>query len=208
MQGVVDTSQVGEYTTVYTATDESENTTTITRTVTVVDTTAPELTLNPMDSTVPINAKLEETGVTIFDLSDTTMTIDSDLDLTTVGTYTIIYTVTDNSDNSSVIERIIHVYEPEPEVQFHLEDALTTIEVGSTYEDPGCTATINGETFNCSLEENTADTAIAGVYTVTYSVEYEGKTYTYNRYVFVYDVNDNGVQTLYYRKEQEEGVIL
>ena len=208
MQGFVDTSQVGEYTTVYTATDESGNTTTITRTVTVVDTTPPELSLNPMDSTVPINAVLEETGVSIDDLSTTTMIIDSDLDITTAGTYTIIYTVTDNSGNSSAIERIIHVYEPEPEVQFHLEDALTTIEVGSTYEDPGCTATIDGESFNCSLEDNTVDTAIAGFYTITYSVEYNGETYTYNRYVFVYDVDEDGQQSLYYRKEEEVGVLV
>lgn len=208
MQGLVDTSKVWIYTLLYTATDSSGNNTAIYRTVTVVDTTAPVLTLKSAITTIPVGQPFEDPGITIEEFTETSLTTNSDLDVSKAGRYTIEYIVTDAYGNVSTITRVIHVYEPTPKIDFYLNPALTSIEVGSTYQDPGCTATINGETFNCSIEENTADTAISGVYTITYSVDYNGETYTHNRYIFVYDVNDNGVQTLYYRKEEEVGVIL
>ena len=198
----------GTYSVIFRLTDTSGNYAEQSTAITIIDTTPPKLSLNPMDSTIPINTVLEETGVSIQDFSDTTMVIDSNLDLTSVGKYTITYIVTDDSGNVSIIERIVHVYEPEPNVQFNLEDALTSIEAKSTFEDPGCTATINGETLVCELLDNTLNTDIRGVYTIFYSVEYNGKTYTHYRYVFVYDVINKGEQILYYRKKQEEGVNL
>lgn len=64
-------------------------------------------------------------------------------------------------------------------------DALVTIEVGSTYEDPGIA--ILGD-FNLDVETTSdLDTDTVGVYTITYSIEYLGVSYSIDRTIVVVD---------------------
>ncbi|MEL1232101.1 MAG: immunoglobulin-like domain-containing protein, partial [Candidatus Neomarinimicrobiota bacterium] len=107
----VDTTTVGSYTVTYTATDLDNNTSTATRTVNVVDTVAPVLTVagdNP--ATVELGDTYTDAGATATDASGTievvtTGTVDAD----TLGEYTLTYTATDASGNSSTDTRVVNV---------------------------------------------------------------------------------------------------
>lgn len=185
--------------------DASNNQTTKTFNVTVEDTTPPEVSLNEVLTTIPVGSNFEDTGLTIDELTETTIDITGEVDNTTVGSYTLTYTVTDTSGNKAEIKRVVHVYDSNPTIEFNLNKTLTTLQVGETFEDTGCTVTINEDTQDCIVQESTVDTEVSGIYKVTYSVAYNGKTYTYERYVFVYDLDDqDGI--IYYKKEEKEGV--
>jgi hypothetical protein len=110
--GSVDTSAVGSYTLTYTATDKSGNTATATRVVNVVDTTSPVITLtgdNPI--THELGAVYTDAGATVTDLSGTlTATTAGEVDVNTVGSYTLTYTATDASGNeATAVTRTVNV---------------------------------------------------------------------------------------------------
>ena len=79
------------------------NTATATRTVNVVDTTAPVITVtgdNPV--TTELGAAYTDAGATASDLSGTiTVTSAGEVDVNTVGSYTITYTASDASGNEA-----------------------------------------------------------------------------------------------------------
>ena len=108
--GSVDTNTVGSYTITYTATDSAGNIGTATRTVNVVDTTDPVITItgdNP--ATVELGTAYTDAGATATDLDDVTVTSTSNVDTDTVGTYSVVYTATDASGNSSTASRTVNV---------------------------------------------------------------------------------------------------
>tara|TARA_B100000161_G_scaffold107849_1_gene76465 strand:+ start:8860 stop:9990 length:1131 start_codon:yes stop_codon:yes gene_type:complete len=108
--GTVDTNTVGSYTITYTATDSAGNIGTATRTVNVVDTTDPVITItgdNP--ATVELGTAYSDAGATATDLDDVTVTSTSNVDTDTVGTYSVVYTATDASGNSSTASRTVNV---------------------------------------------------------------------------------------------------
>ncbi|GHB72891.1 hypothetical protein GCM10008107_22880 [Psychrosphaera saromensis] len=117
---VIDTSSFSTYTITYTATDAANNTTTKTRTVTVVDTTPPVITLaDDEDFNLVQNnrySKYSESGATAFDLADgdINVVITGDVDHSAIGTYTITYTATDNSNNITTLSRSVNVEEQTP----------------------------------------------------------------------------------------------
>ena len=101
------TSTVGTYTITYSATDAANNTGTATRTVTVVDTTAPEIELTG-DATlnINVNSTYADPGYTATDIHDGDITsnviVTGDIvDITTVGSYTVTYNVTDTNGNAA-----------------------------------------------------------------------------------------------------------
>ena len=108
--GTVDTNTVGSYTITYTATDSAGNIGTATRTVNVVDTTDPVITItgdNP--ATVELGTAYSDAGATATDLDDVTVSSTSNVDTDTVGTYSVVYTATDASGNSSTASRTVNV---------------------------------------------------------------------------------------------------
>jgi hypothetical protein len=117
----VDTSTPGDYTVTYTATDAAGNTTTRTRTVTVQDTTGPEINLtNPGAITITAGTTYEDPGATATDIVDGAVNVSNNsnlIDINTPDTYTVTYTATDATGNTTTAQRSVTVEAAVVEVQ-------------------------------------------------------------------------------------------
>ncbi len=108
----IDINTPGTYIVTYSVTDSNSHTTTKTRTVRIVDTTPPQLSLNGDNPYVLIlDETFEDPGITTSDLCDTEVeiTINSNVDNSTIGAYEIVYRVTDDSSNLSEVTRAVWV---------------------------------------------------------------------------------------------------
>jgi len=189
--GSVDSDTVGVYTLTYTATDSSDNTTTVTRTVNVVDTTAPVITItgdNPM--TIEVGSTYTDEGATVTDNYDTeiSVTATGSVDSDTVGVYTLTYTATDSSDNTTTVTRTVNVVDTTAPVITLTGDNPITIEVGTTFTDPGTTATDNYDTEISVTVNGEVNSENIGSYTLTYTAtDSSDNTTTANRIINVVD---------------------
>jgi uncharacterized repeat protein (TIGR02543 family) len=82
-----------------------------------------------------------------------------------VGRYIITYSIMEDDVVWYTLLRIINVVEPLPEIKITLLPNLTTISVGSLYEDSGATTNIG-----TIITTNTVDASTVGTYLITYSV--------------------------------------
>jgi hypothetical protein len=113
--GSVNPNIVGSYTIIYDATDSSGNVAnSVTRTVTVVDVAAPVITIlgdNPV--TMYAGGTYTDAGATAIDDVDGDVTSKiiktGTVNPSVVGSYTITYTVTDNSGNTATATRTVNV---------------------------------------------------------------------------------------------------
>lgn len=117
----LDPDAVGSYSVDLTSTDNEGNSGTETRTVNVVDTTDPVITLDGATLTVLQYADFSDPGYFLDDTCDPTFTQAADysgagtytyvstVDVTTVGSYTITYSATDGSGNSTEQVRTVNV---------------------------------------------------------------------------------------------------
>ncbi|MDC0552063.1 DUF5011 domain-containing protein, partial [Flavobacteriaceae bacterium] len=172
VSGEVNSENLGSYTLTYTATDSSGNTTTATRTVNVVDTTAPIITLigdNPI--TIEVGDTFTDTGATATDNYDTeiSVSVTGTVDNNTIGVYTLTYTATDSSGNTTTATRIVNVVDTTTPVITLIGDNPMNIEVGGTFTDPGATATDNYDTEITVSVTGTVDNTTVGAYTLTYT---------------------------------------
>lgn len=112
ISNTLDLSVLGTYIINYTAADNSGNTATATREVNIVDTTPPDLSLVG-NSTIELLATehYEELGATAVDNYDGNIAVStsSNLDSDSAGSYTITYTATDTSGNTTSVERSVQV---------------------------------------------------------------------------------------------------
>lgn len=85
------------------------------RVVKVMDITPPSMVLNPGVDTVQIGSQHIDKGVIVEDniTSDLTIVTENNVNTTEVGTYTIVYTVTDEANNKTTLTRYVTVYDPE-----------------------------------------------------------------------------------------------
>ncbi len=142
----------------------------------VADTEAPVITLNGVN---PINISQGEVyidaGATAQDNFDNNIVVysTSDVDTTRLGSYTVSYTATDLSGNSSSTTRTVNIVAPSTDVTapiITLNGASTiNIDLGTTFDDPGATASDDTDgnvdvSVSGSVDENTE-----GTYTITYS---------------------------------------
>ncbi|MBP3502442.1 MAG: DUF5011 domain-containing protein [Clostridia bacterium] len=109
----IDTSKIGKYNITYTAKYKKKSIST-TRTVNVVDNEAPVLTLNgESEINIAQDSAYQDLGCYATDNYDgditTKISIDSDIDTSELGTYTVNYTVKDSSGNESKLTRSINV---------------------------------------------------------------------------------------------------
>lgn len=149
-QNGVDVNTVGTYSIIYSITDDAGNTTTETRTVSVVDRVAPVI--DSMEGsdvmTIEVFDRYVEPGVNISDNyyanGELTLTIDGDVDETTVGEYILTYTVTDPSNNvSASMTRTVRVVDTTtPTVSLIGQDTVT-VDVNKRYYDLGINARDN-----------------------------------------------------------------
>ncbi|XMB66561.1 DUF5011 domain-containing protein [Mycoplasmatota bacterium zrk1] len=117
----LDYNKLGNYEITYTARDSSGNRNIIRRLVTVEDTTPPIIRLKgPEELQLSINQNFIDTGFTVKDNSNAVVTtiLEGSVDISTSGTYKLIYTAKDPSGNISTVERIVcindyteHLYE-------------------------------------------------------------------------------------------------
>ena len=162
----VDVNNVGTYTVTYTVSDSSANSATASRTVNVVDTTAPVITIigaNPVD--VDLGATYSDAGATATDVHDgdltSSITVSSNVDTNTAGTYTVTYTVSDAAGNQATETRTVNVIDNSNNPTTHYIDiqgyafspSSITINVGDTivwtnYDSASHTVTSNDGTFD------------------------------------------------------------
>ena len=175
----VDETTVGTYTLTYNVTDANGNVAVeVTRTVNVVDTTVPVITLTGESTvTIEVGSTYTDAGATATDNYDGDITSSivtvSTVDVTTVGTYTLTYNVTDANGNVAVeVTRTVNVVDTTVPVITLTGDATVNIEVGSTYTDAGATATDNYDRGLTSsiVTVSPVRSTIVGVYTLTYNV--------------------------------------
>ena len=176
--GTVDTNTVGVYTITYSATDSSNNVATATRTVNVVDTTVPTMTLvgsNPVD--VEAATTYTDAGATAQDNYDgditSSITTTDNIDMNTLGTYSVIYNVADANGNSAIpLIRTVNVVDTTAPVITIVGSNPVNIQVGSVYSDAGATAadTLDGDLSSSITVVNNVDANTVGTYTVTYDV--------------------------------------
>src|SRR6056300_1315490 len=185
----VDMTNVGEYTVTYTAYDGNTYST-ATRTVNVVDTTGPSIVLtdhNPGEIyQVERYSTYVEPGASagVF-----VVTIDSTkVNTSTVGTYYVTYTASDQYQNSTTMSRRVDVVDTTgPVITLNDGNIGTTdytVERYSTYTDPGYSAD-GGETVTVT---GTVNTSVVGNYTLTYSAtDDQDNTSSVTRLVTVQD---------------------
>ena len=194
--GTVDTNVLGAYTLTYTAVDNSGNQATATRTVNVVDTTAPVITLvGDSQVNLEVGSTYTDAGATASDNYDgdisSQIVVVNNVDVNTLGSYTVTYSVSDSSSNAaSIVTRTVNVVDQTAPTITILGDNPATIEAGSTYTDAGATATdnYNNDVTSSITASSTVDSNTIGSYTVTYTVsDASGNQATAVRTVIVED---------------------
>ncbi|WP_298421280.1 immunoglobulin-like domain-containing protein [uncultured Kordia sp.] len=179
ISGTIDTSTAGTYLINYTVSDATGNTAQITRTVNVLaDTIAPIIVLNG-NATINLNVgeAYTELGATATDNLDGNLTnaivITGTVDTTIAGTYSVNYTVSDSSGNTTQVTRTVNVIADTTAPIITLNgNATIDLNVGEAYIELGAIATDNldGNLTNAIVITGTVNTAVAGTYQLTYSV--------------------------------------
>ncbi|MBI4068087.1 DUF5011 domain-containing protein [Candidatus Kaiserbacteria bacterium] len=170
---------VGTYSVIYSVSDVAGNTASTTRIVNVtLDVTAPTVILNG-SSTISM-----EQGSTYFEAgASATDIVDSDISANIIitnpvntnvpNTYTITYSITDSSGNSTSTERIVIITpDATPPIITLLGASTASAAGGKLYNDAGATATdnIDGTITSKIIATNPVDTSIPGTYTIQYNV--------------------------------------
>lgn len=121
-KGSVNTSVYGPQILTYTVTDSAGNVETIQRTVVVQEFNAPILTLSGNELIyVPIGSDYIDPGYSAVDDVDGNITdkviLSDTVDFDTPGIYTLTYTVTDSSGNSTTLNRTLKLFQPQSDEQ-------------------------------------------------------------------------------------------
>lgn len=178
----------------YTVADSSGNTATAQRTIVYKDVVLPVITLNGGNNIVwSVGKDFQDPGFTASDDVDgditANVTVRGSVDGKKEGTYTLIYDVSDSSANLCMIERTVIVKDGEaPSIKLK-GDKTSYLLVGSTFTDPGFTATDNkdGDITSKVSVSGGVDTSKIGGNTITYSVsDSAGNSTKVTRSVFVY----------------------
>ena len=126
---------------------------------------------------IEVGSTFTDPGATALDVGDGDLTssivIVTNVDTSTVGTYTVTYNVSDTSGNTAVsVTRTVYVVDTTAPVITILGDNPLTIEVGSTFTDAGATATDNydGDLTSSIVVSGSVDSNTIGTYTLTYDV--------------------------------------
>ncbi|MFF2590610.1 immunoglobulin-like domain-containing protein [Peribacillus butanolivorans] len=198
ISGKVNDNDVGIYKLQYTAIDKTGNKTTVTRTITVKkDTTKPQIT-GAEDKTINYGASFDpKSGVKATDNIDGTitskMTITGSVNVRKVGTYKLVYSAKDKTDNKITVTRTINVVDKvKPTLTgTGLKDTSFAIGIYDSFHPLfGITAYDNADG-NLTSEikvEGTVNVDKAGQYTLIYSVtDKSGNKTTAERKVTVID---------------------
>jgi uncharacterized repeat protein (TIGR01451 family) len=199
---------VGTYNATYTAT-EGANSVSTTRILHVTDTEGPAITVdgaNPYKIQQGSCSPFVDPGVSAFDScagpKPVTTTISGPGGATSVntgiaGTYTVTYTATDGTTQTTATRTVVVGTFPEDEVDqpgtSNVPPTITlngddqiTLECGNGFTDPGATATVCGNPVTVTTT-GTVNPNAPGTYTLTYSATANGFTTEVTRVVSVQD---------------------
>src|SRR5207249_669514 len=181
----------GAYTLTYTATDPSGNSTSATRIVHVADTTRPLITLNGTDPlTVECHSSFTDPGATATDACAGSLAVmtSGSVNANTPGAYTLTYTATDPSGNSTSATRIVNVVDTtKPLITLNGTDPLT-VECHSSFTDPGATATDACAGSLAVMTSGSVNANTPGAYTLSYiATDPSGNSASATRIVNVVD---------------------
>jgi PKD repeat protein len=189
--GSADPMNVGVYTITYTVQDLLGNTAVVKRVIIVRDLVAPVITLNGSDTVYQeVGAAYNDAGVSVSDnyytgLESKVITT-GNIDITKVGTYTLVYNVTDGSGNKAVpVSRTVIVRDTKaPSVTLNGKAAeKLEVNTGIAYADPGVVVTDNS---------NAAKLVVTGSYYATFP---DGKPTQLGDYTIVYTATDSSGNT-------------
>ncbi|MCP6727590.1 MAG: DUF5011 domain-containing protein [Patescibacteria group bacterium] len=172
----VNTSLLGSYNVIYTASDTAGNIATETRTVNVVDTTAPVISLNGLDAVdVELGTQYDELGATVTDDYYTVnVIISGSVDTSIVGEYTIYYEAVDGSGNAAQqVTRTVNVVDTTLPIITLVGDDPQTIIIDNVYVELGATANDNYDgnlTGSIVINAYAVDINTLGTYIITYNV--------------------------------------
>jgi len=198
----------GSYTATYTAT-EGANSTSTTRTINVQDTVGPAITIegaNPYRIQTGSCSPFVDPGVSAFDTCAGPKTVSSSIsgpggatsvDPNVPGTYTVTYTSTDGTHQTTATRTVIVGTFPADEVDqpgtANIPPTLTlngddnvVHECGNAFTDPGATATVCGSPVTVNTS-GTVNPNAPGTYSITYSASANGFTTEATRIVTVQD---------------------
>jgi PKD repeat protein len=195
-QNNVDINKLGTYTVVYTLTDPSGNgPVTATRTVIIVDTQKPTVTLvGDATYTMDVNTMFAEPGVIITDNFDNITSWDTSGTFFAtfangfadkLGSYTLIYTVADQSGNEATVTRTINVVDRIAPTVTMLGEPTINVCRWAVYTDPGLDISDN---FNAKGDLKVTEegsftkhrTMFAGRYNLRFKVEDKSGNVTYS----------------------------
>jgi hypothetical protein len=173
---VVDQNAQGAYIITYTARDPSGNSVTsnVNRTVTVLDTLPPQLTLNgPANTGVECGTPFNDPGASASDLCQGTLPVTKtgSVNHLAPGSYPLSYRATDGVRTASATRTVGVSDTLLPDITV-LGPANTMYECGSTYVDPGATASdvCAGDLTAAIIAESSGDPSQPGTFNVTYRV--------------------------------------
>jgi len=198
--GSVNTSVVGTYRITYTATDAAGNTATSIRIIqvtSITDTTPPVITLQGNTViTLHIGQAYQEPGFSALDDIDgvVSVIVGGMVDTSTVGTYTIMYTASDNAGNVVTVTRIVNVVAVVDSIApvITLQGSLTiTLTEGDSYNEPGFSALDNIDGNISVIISGSVNTNVPGTYILTYTAtDAAGNSSTRSRTITVQKKNN------------------
>jgi hypothetical protein len=170
--GSVNAAAVGHYAVTYKVTDAAGLSSAVTRSVQVADTQAPVLTLNGA-SAMSLECKVDsytELNATASDAcsSNVTITRSGSVNTALKGTYTVSYEAKDAANNVATAARTVTVKDTKAPVVTLVGAASMSVTRGSTFADPGATATDICSGALAVETTGSVNTAVAGTYTLTY----------------------------------------
>ena len=195
VEGTVDLTKVGEYKLCYNAEYEGLSVSQV-RSVRVVDSVHPEIHLLGEDTvTLPVGTEYQEPGCTASDNYSGELTaaveVSGHLDPAVPGSYTLSYSVCDESGNMAQTWRTVVYVDVTAPVITLLGDAEMELDNGTVYEEPGYIATddCDGDVTALVWVQGTVDGSTPGTYTLVYTVtDAGGNTATAERTVVVKDL--------------------
>jgi M6 family metalloprotease-like protein len=185
--GSVDSDTVGTYTLYYSIFDGSGNRSDyVMRTIEIVDTTAPDVELLPGIDTIVVGESWMDAYLDASDnatpVADLIIeVVQNTVDVTTPGTYHVIYRVVDASGNHTYLTRIVTVLALPTTYDVVCEPMVHTVLVGAEVEAARCQ--VNG----IELTSSAVDTSAAGTVVLRYTAVIAGKEIEHVTYVFVLD---------------------
>ncbi|NRB77044.1 MAG: BspA family leucine-rich repeat surface protein, partial [Saccharospirillaceae bacterium] len=197
LSGLVDTSAIGTYSIVYSATDSAGNTATLSRSITVLDKTAPVITIIGLSNvSITQNFSYQELGATAVDDYDGSITpvITGTVDTSIIGHYTVLYSATDSAGNQALVYRSIEVVKAadtlKPEINLN-GVAEIYLEVGDTYNELGATVIdeVDGEIDVVITGQ--VNNQVVDSYTLTYSAADEAGNQSVEKTRIVYVVDSS-----------------